>query len=266
MEKIKICLVGASGKMGRVLIETIQASKNFCLSGAIVSANNPQRGDPIFHNCALVFSNNLNKYVELSDLILDFSSAKSTFDIVRTAIFFKKPLICGVTGLNQDVQKMMKEEASQFIPIFYAPNMSLGIAIMNKAVALLAQSLKDDFDIEIQEIHHSQKIDNPSGTALFLGQTIADALEWKTSEVFCFNRCETKELRPRKQIGFSSMRGGSVNGIHTVYFLGQQESISITHESTSRSIFALGALKIARWLYDQKKGFYSMKNFIEDYK
>ncbi|MDR3285264.1 MAG: 4-hydroxy-tetrahydrodipicolinate reductase [Holosporales bacterium] len=260
MEKVlKIGVVGANGKMGTALRTEIQASDKFVLLGAFVRKNSQFIGK-LADNSGVLFSSDLEKECEKCDVIIDFSEALSTPNVIKIAQKFEKPLVCGVTGLAKETHELF-QIAEKKIPIFYAENMSFGIAAVTKAVEFFAKAL-DDMDIEITETHHAQKKDAPSGTALQLGKKIAKAKEWNPDEVFCLERNGAIGSRPEKQIGFSVIRGGSVTGSHTVHFLGEKEIISVTHQVISRSLFASGALKAASWLYEQKPGLYGHSDLL----
>lgn len=255
---LSIGLIGAAGRMGKMLTELIVEMPNLCLTGAVVEPRSPLIGQPVGRT---VFTENLSTAATSSDVLIDFSMPDVTPSVIQAATSLVKPVVCGVTGLGPTVQTLL-EDAARTIPIFYSSNMSFGIAVMRKVVAKMATILADT-DIEICELHHSQKKDAPSGTALSLGQAMAYARGWE-EDVFCFGRHNTSTSRPCQQIGFASLRGGSACGTHTVFFLGPDETLSITHEATSRRIFALGALKAAKWIVHQAPGLYGMDDLLKD--
>lgn len=257
---LNVTLTGASGRMGRMLTELMLEGSAFRLVGAVVGPNDLDLGKPVSPSSPILFTEDLSACAHQSDVLIDFSLPEATPFVLQAAQTAGKPLVCGVTGLGAETLTQMKQ-ASHIIPVFYATNMSLGIAVMTQAVVQVAKAL-ESADIEILELHHAQKKDSPSGTALSLGEAAAEARGWYPEETFCFGRHDVSAPRPDHQIGFASLRGGSACGTHTVFFLGQDETLSITHESTSRRIFALGALRAARWLALQKPGLYGMKDLL----
>lgn len=261
MSNLKIGVIGASGRMGRVLVEKVFESDELDLAAAVESPSSPLLGQPVGSSSPVVLTSSLHEAAVLCDVLIDFSSPNAMEHVLDAAQSVKKPLVCGITGLDPTAKEML-QKASELVPIFYSANMSLGIAVLTQAVALVASSLGEEFDIEIQDIHHAKKKDAPSGTALLLGNTAAKARHWPTPDVFCFDRSAIRQERPHQQIGFSVLRGGGVSGQHSVFFLGPQESLTLSHESYSRAVFADGALKAASWISKQKPGLYGMKDLV----
>jgi 4-hydroxy-tetrahydrodipicolinate reductase len=260
---VNVCVVGAAGRMGKEIINQIEMLDTVRLSGAIVSQHSMfiNQAVHVGQNCSSIhFSDDLKEYATMSDVILDFSKASATNNVINTALLLKKPVVCGVTEISPETENLIKK-ASSSIPILYSPNMSIGISAISKAVEMLSKIL--DFDIEINEIHHAEKRDIPSGTALLLGKIMAKARNWSPSNTLFF-RTHDSGQRSHQQIGISSMRGGSNAGAHTIYFLGAGESIEITHRVESRAIFAKGAIAAAKWLYTKKNGLYSMTDLLTD--
>lgn len=256
--------------MGTVLCEELRKHSDCVLAGGVV-----ERADDCCHHtsaascsCAGTFggqdshepvlSNNINDIAAKSDVIVDFSTKTSTPNVISTAEALEKPLVCGVTGLTLETHELMRNAAKN-IPIFYSENFSVGISAVGEILERLAVALRD-FDVEISEMHHSKKKDAPSGTALKFGRIIASAREQPES-VFCLARSGDIGERPAEQIGFSVVRGGGVYGTHTIHFLGKDETVSITHQGMSRSVFAEGAIRAARVLIGAQPGLY--KNIRE---
>ena len=202
------------------------------------------------------------KTVSDSDIVIDFSRPESTILLVEKAKEHKKPVIIGTTGFSEKELLLLKQ-ASKTIPILYAPNMSLGV---NKVFAILKEAVKyfdNNYDVEIFEAHHRDKLDAPSGTALKMGSIVADALGLNPGDSFCFSRHGVKTSRGHGEIGFSVVRGGDIVGQHKVIFAGNGEQIEITHNSNSRKGYALGALEAARFLSKKNKpGFFGMDDVI----
>jgi 4-hydroxy-tetrahydrodipicolinate reductase len=190
-------------------------------------------------------SYNLQEAAKKSDVIIDFSTKTSTPNVIAIAKRIGKPVVCGVTGLPPETHALIKNAANT-IPIFYSENFSIGIAAICEAAKQLAQALQN-FDVEIVEMHHAKKKDAPSGTALKLGRVVAAARQ-QTEDAFCFERYGDIGERKAGQIGFAVVRGGSETGTHTIHFLGEDETISITHHGASKSIFAKGAIAAAKLL------------------
>ncbi|MDR1207824.1 MAG: 4-hydroxy-tetrahydrodipicolinate reductase [Holosporales bacterium] len=250
ISKIKICLVGAAGKMGKAIIQEIAQSNTVSLVGALESQNHTCLGEIAMNG--VIYSSDATTAVEQCDVIVDFSMPSSTSDIIPFAMHFKKPLVCGVTGLPPEVQTALNKAAEE-IPVFYASNMASGIHAVKKAIQAIATAT--DYDVEIMEIHHSSKADLPSGTAISLGQAVTEARSYE------HNASYRSKARARKdEVGISSLRGGSAIGTHSVFFLGEYESIEVTHRVTSKAVFAKGAIEAAEYIVTQPKGLYSSKS------
>jgi 4-hydroxy-tetrahydrodipicolinate reductase len=242
MKKIKLGLLGATGRMGKGIIDSLQGT-SFVL-GATVSST----GD-------------ISSLFEQSDVIVDFSKPQGTQALLDKALHFKKPLVIGTTGLTEDQLHQLQKVAKE-MPVVYARNTSIGIALMQVAVKQLTMTLGDDFDVEFSETHHRHKVDAPSGTCLMLAETVADARGVNLKDVARFERYGHVGARVHGEIGFSVSRGGQSPGEHTISFLSDEESISITHRSFSRQLFVKGALKAAHWVVNQPPGLYSMADVL----
>ena len=200
----------------------------------------------------------VNDIKETPDVIIDFSVPVATLRILEYAANKKIPIVIATTGFTDDDLVAVKE-FSKKIPVFRAANMSYETNIMADLVSKLALQLPDS-DIEIVETHHNNKIDSPSGTALFLADSINSALN--NEMTYEYNRASKKEKRTKKEIGIHSIRGGTVVGKHSVLFFGDNEVFEITHTVDSRSIFAKGSLKAASFIISQPNGFYGMSDLI----
>ena len=246
---LKILINGISGRMGQEVLKAVNNSSDFEVCCGVDKTNS---------NFSFPIYNDVNLIKEKPDIIIDFSVPDATMNILEYAKQDSIPIVIATTGFSEDQLGMIKEY-SKSIPVFRSGNMSYEINIMADIVAKLATQLKDS-DIEIVETHHRNKIDSPSGTALILADSINDALDNKMD--YQYNRHSIRQKRPDKEIGIHSIRGGTEVGKHTVMFLGQNESFEITHTVTSRSIFAEGALKAAKFLMHKKNGLYNMKDLI----
>ncbi|MDR1598122.1 MAG: 4-hydroxy-tetrahydrodipicolinate reductase [Holosporales bacterium] len=290
---VGICLVGAAGKMGNAIVEQIKLISTHSdagptrsagpaahyeapisthsdapisthsdaiplenaayLASAIEHEQSPLLGSPVSAIPNITYTSDLAAGAMASDVIVNFSAAESVARTISVAIAQRKPLVCGVTGLSDGTMDALKQAAAH-IPVLYDANMSIGIAVMKKALRLLAQLL--DFDVEISEVHHRHKKDTPSGTALSLAHTIAQVRPQSTVT------CARAGMRADGDIGISSSRGGSAIGTHNVMFLGEHEMVSLSHQAMSRAAFATGAVRAALWLRAQDSGWYSMEDFV----
>ncbi|CAO5676266.1 MAG: 4-hydroxy-tetrahydrodipicolinate reductase [Holosporales bacterium] len=203
--------------------------------------------------------NDLNVFCESVDVIIDFSTPDATTQLLNTNAHC--PLVIGTTGLCEKTHRLINEQC-QSRPIFYAQNFSIGVYVQKKLAECAAKIL--DFDVEIFEAHHALKKDAPSGTAIALGQAIAQARNVNFNDVAVFHR-PTDCMRKTSEIGFLSARGGGTIGDHTVHFYGPFEHVSITHNGYSRNIYAIGAIKAAQWLINKPSGLYHMDDLVADF-
>lgn len=194
----------------------------------------------------------------IPDCIIDFSVPKATLNILEFARKNKVPIVIATTGFSDDENKII-ENISKEIPVFKSANMSYEINLMAKLVANISKNLPDS-DIEIVETHHNRKIDSPSGTALILADSINTALDGKMN--YEYDRHSKREKRSKNEIGIHSIRGGTEVGKHSVIFFGQNESFEITHNVISRSVFADGSIKAAKFLVNKEIGYYNMNDLF----
>jgi 4-hydroxy-tetrahydrodipicolinate reductase len=200
--------------------------------------------------------------LENCDVVIDFSAPRATEELLSTVINLggNKPLVIATTGFNEH-QKNLLLEASKITPILYATNMSLGVAVLNKLVALASKTLRD-FDCEIVEQHHRHKVDSPSGTALTLAEHAASARDLDLDSVRISGRDGVIGARTKDEIGVMSLRGGDIVGRHTVGFYNDGEFIELNHTATARNTFSRGAIKAALWLDTQESGLYSINDCL----
>ena len=250
----EIGIFGATGRVGKLLIDEILAHKKAMLASVYVR-------NELHYNMPsnTLITSDMSAFLESSEVIIDFSSAEATKNLLEHAKKCPTPLVIGTTGLKEEQMRLL-EECSKQMPILYATNMSEGVAMLNKLVSLLSSKLRH-YDIEITEIHHRHKKDAPSGTALTLAETAAAARNLDHS-VFRFGR-EGMALRDKDEIGVLSLRGGDVVGRHVVGFYADGEYLELTHNATSRATFAKGALHASLWLVKQKSGLYGMQDIFE---
>lgn len=264
---IKIAVCGAAGKMGSAVIKLIVCDKNLKLTGAVEADNFPSIGKDIgllagVGKTGVQLTGDLNKSINESDVVIDFSAPEATLKNIGIAKANKKPVVVGTTGFKDEDKDKIKE-ASKQIPVVFAPNMSVGVNLLFKLAKEATKVLKDkDFEIEITETHHKHKKDAPSGTALKLASVIADekGVDLKKTMVIGMagNACE----RPKNSISVFSARTGEVVGDHTVKFTSDGETVELTHKALSRETFALGALVAAKFAVKAKAGLYDMQDVL----
>ncbi len=254
---IKTGVFGAGGRVGRLLVDGINKDPKLVLSSAYV------RSEIGFSVPAeTLVTNEMKTFLDASDLIIDFTLPEATEELLATAIESSPtPLVIGTTGLSSHQQNLMKEAALK-MPILYATNMSVGVALLNKLVYMASKSLPD-FDIEIVEMHHRFKKDAPSGTALTLAESAAKGRDWNLDEVRVSGRDGNIGERTDKEIAVMALRGGDIVGEHTVGYYADGEFIRLSHTATNRNTFANGAIRAGKWLVDQPNGLYSIQDFLQ---
>lgn len=207
-----------------------------------------------------VYANPSNCQIE-ADVIIDFSHPSALDSVLVYAFEYKTPVVVATTGLMED-QVAEVRKLSDFIPIFYSGNMSLGISLVTELARKAATVLGNNFDIEIIEKHHNQKIDAPSGTALMLADAMSESLDYKSKYVY--DRHAVRQKRSKQEIGISSVRGGTIVGEHEILFAGHDEMISISHTALSKEIFAVGAINAGLFLTSRKPGLYCMSDLVRE--
>lgn len=205
-------------------------------------------------------SGDLSTILSSTGVAIDFTLPEATEDVIRAATGAGTPLVCGVSGLTEPVYQLMADAAKE-IPILYARNMSLGIAVLQQLVQLAGAAIGREFEVEIHETHHVHKIDAPSGTALQLGEALAASRDQTFIEAYHYDPCGKSEPASG-QIHFDVKRRGEVPGEHSVIFKSANESLSLLHKVNDLRVFAVGAIKAARWLVKQPAGLYSMQDVI----
>ena len=254
----KIAIAGVKGRMGQNLIESGLSNKEIEIVGVFDIAEIDQEFLQIAKLPAAIATSR-EKSFEVADIIIDFTSPKALFAFTESAVSSQTGLVIGTTGLEEQHFNLLKQTGKS-TNVFYAPNMSFGVNSFFNLARKAASYLKD-FDIEIIETHHRFKKDAPSGTAIKLGEEIAEELRY-SKDKFNFNRQQDQQERKTNEIGFSSIRGGNVPGEHTVIFHGENESIELTHRAFNRKIFSDGAIEAAIWLSQQKSGYYTYKDML----
>ena len=252
---IKTGVFGASGRVGRLIIEDIKTTEGMELGAVYVRRKLDFAIDP-----SVLVTSDMNTLLNASDVVIDFTLPEACEKLLEAALDNPKPLVIGTTGLNTHQLNLLKE-ASKAMPVLYATNMSLGVALLNKLVYEASQALKD-FDIEIVEMHHRHKKDAPSGTALTLAEFAAKARGLDLNDVRISGRDGNIGERSRDEIAVMALRGGDIVGRHTVGFYNDGEFIELNHTATSRNTFSRGAIKAAKWLVNQQIGLYSISDCL----
>lgn len=265
MSKIKILIVGASGRMGQSLIQEIAADKDLALVAAIDHRSSEKLGRDAGEAMGIVtgvkIDHDIAKVISSADVLIDFTRPEASLEYLKLCETHQVKYVIGTTGFS-DQEKKMILDASKKIPIVFAPNMSVGVNLLISLVEKATQLLKDDFDIEIIEAHHRHKIDAPSGTALRLGEAVAKASGRDLKKDAQYERFGNTGERKQTTIGFSTIRGGDIVGDHTVLYAGTGERIELTHKASSRATFAKGALRAAKFLSHEKTGLFDMQKVL----
>lgn len=267
MSKTAILITGATGRMGRALIETIAATPDLTLVGAIERPNHPQIGENIGQILGIEaqidvkLTTNIEDLISLADVIVDFSHATVSIKAAEICARASTALVIGTTGFSESQCALLKEYA-QKAPILRAGNMSLGINLLEHLTQQCAERLGHEFDIEIIESHHRFKRDAPSGTALMLGQAAAKGRGQTLDMLADYARHGHDALRATGTIGFHAIRGGDIVGEHDIIFAADGERIILRHIATKRTIFVRGALQAARWLKGRAPRSYKMNDIF----
>lgn len=262
----KIAIYGIAGRMGKRIASLLIDKKGGSqLYGAIDSPGAPHVGEDVGKiigkdNSGVIVSDNIENIAKKIDVVIDFSTPDATSDLIKKSSKLSLPTVIGTTGLTPNQIKEI-EEAAKKIPVLMAPNMSMGINLLSTLVEQTSKALPADFQIEIIEAHHKDKVDSPSGTAIFLGKSAAKGRGLDYEKVKNYNRAKTGKRKPN-EIGIESIRGGDVVGEHSVFFIGQGERIELTHRALSRDTFASGAIKAAEWLVGKSPGLYDMLDVL----
>jgi 4-hydroxy-tetrahydrodipicolinate reductase len=252
--------------MGKNIIEAIQMLEGVELGAAIERVGSPMLGLDAgdlagVGTLGIKIGDSLESVVDSFDVLIDFTLPEVTEINVNVCRGAGKKMVIGTTGLS-DGQKAKLGEAGSDIAIVFAPNMSVGVNLSLKLLQLAAKVLGDEVDIEVIEAHHRHKIDAPSGTALAMGEVVAEALGRDLKECAVYGREGRTGERERKTIGFETIRAGDIVGEHTVMFAGIGERIEITHKASSRMTFAKGAVRAAAWLAEKDKGLFDMQDVL----
>ena len=265
MTVMKIAVAGASGRMGRMLIEAIHQAVDAELVGALDIAGSAALGQDasafLGINSGVIITDQLAQGLAQAEFLIDFTRPAGTLQHLQYCTANQIKMIIGTTGFDA-AEKTTIQQAGQACALVLAPNMSVGVNVTMKLLEMAAQSFAEGYDIEIIEAHHRHKVDAPSGTALQMGEVIADAIGRNLDDVALYAREGVIGPRDPSTIGFSTIRGGDIVGDHTVLFAGIGERIEISHKSSSRVTYAHGALRAARFLQDKAQGAYDMQDVL----
>jgi len=241
--KTRVVIVGAKGRMGEALVRLAKQDPRLELAAAV------DRGDDV----AQAFAS--------GDAVIEFAHHAATAEVAKQVADAGKALVIGTTG-HTDAERKAIAAAAEKIPVVFAPNFSIGVNLLFHLTRIAAQTLGENYDQEVVEMHHRLKIDSPSGTARRLGEVLAEAAGGSYDELTMHGRHGDVGARPKRQIGMHALRGGDVVGDHTVHFANIGERIELTHRASSRDTFASGALRAAIWARAQKPGLYSMQDVL----
>ena len=248
-----IMLCGCLGKMGQTVTRLIQNEDELNIIAGVDIGIGISDEFPIYSS-PFDFSGK-------ADVIIDFSHPNALEKLLDYSVKTNTPVVIATTGINKEQMSLINQAAKK-VPVFFSFNMSLGINLLIQLAKKAASILSNNFDIEIIEKHHNQKIDAPSGTAIMLADAINNELGGQ--EKYVYDRHAVRKKRDKKEIGISSVRGGTIVGEHTIIFAGEDEVIELTHSAHSKTIFAVGAIKAGVWLKNKKPGLYNMGDLVAD--
>lgn len=266
MNDIRIGIVGASGRMGRQLIEATLLTEQATLGAAVVRQGSSLVGCDAGElaggrKTGVRVSDDLNAVKDDFDVLIDFTRPEASLDYLAFCQQHHKAIVIGTTGFDEQGREAIRA-AGATIPVVFAANFSVGVNLVLKLLEKAAKVMGEYSDIEITEAHHRHKVDAPSGTALAMGEAIADAMDWKLSEHAVYSREGHTGERQPGTIGFATVRAGDIVGEHTAMFADIGERVEITHKASSRMTFAKGAVKAAIWLKAHNNGFYDMRDVL----
>ncbi len=265
MSQLRIAIAGASGRMGRMLIEAVLKDGEAVLASAFDRPGTPfvgrDAGEMVGVASGVAIGDDARAAIAACDCLIDFTRPEGTLAHLELARELGKAMVIGTTGLDA-AGKQVIAEAARDIPVVFAPNMAVGVNAVFKLLEVAARILNDGYDVEVIEAHHRFKVDAPSGTALRMGEVVARELGRDLDECAIYGREGVTGERKAETIGFSTIRGGDVVGDHTVLFAGIGERIEITHKSGSRMPYALGSLRAARFLAGRKAGLFDMQDVL----
>lgn len=267
MSEIRIAIVGAPGRMGRNLIQAVQQAEGVALGAALARSGSSLLGVDAgelagIGKTGVIVSDDLQKMVNDFDVLIDFTRPEGTLEYLAFCRQHNKAMVIGTTGFDEAGKAAIRAAAEE-IGIVFAANFSVGVNLVLNLLQQAAKVMGDYADIEIVEAHHRHKVDAPSGTALAMGEAIADAMKWNLDEHAVYAREGHTGERKAQTIGFATVRAGDIVGEHTAMFADIGERVEITHKASSRMTFANGAVKAASWLKNKKSGLYDMRDVLD---
>lgn len=263
---VRVGVCGAAGRMGKTILEVCNDNDGVEVTAAIEYSESPMLGLDAGEVAGLGklgvnITDDIAAIADQVDVIIDFTLASSVAANIQKCVASDCKMVIGTTGLSQNDQDLIKT-ASEKMAIVFAPNMSIGVNLCFKLLEMAAQVIGDDTDIEIIEAHHRHKKDAPSGTAIRMGEVVANTLGRDLKECAVYGREGITGERDKKTIGFETIRAGDIVGDHTVMFAADGERVEITHKASSRKTFASGAVRAARWLADKEAGLFDMQDVL----
>ena len=263
---VKVAINGASGRMGKTLVQACVEDRHVQLSAAFEISSSSCIGNDAgevagIGNAGVVINRDLKNHISEFDVLIDFTVPECTMQTLEVCRANDKSMVIGTTGLDE-IQKQQLQEASTDIAIVFAPNMSVGVNLCLKLLQTAAKILGDDYDVEIIEAHHRHKVDAPSGTALRMGEVVAASLGRNLNDCAVYGRQGHTGERDKNTIGFETIRAGDIVGEHTVMFSNTGERVEIVHKATNRMTFANGAIRAAAWLGAKDTGLYDMQSVL----
>ena len=263
---IRIAVIGATGRMGQTLVRLIAEADGMELAGAATEPGDQLIGQDagtvaLVGPLGIAVTDDLGAALTGSQIAIDFTSPAAADANIDACVDGRVALVMGTTGLSTGQQSML-EDAGRHIAVVYGRNMSVGVNVLTELIGMASRALGDEYDVEITEAHHRDKIDAPSGTALQLGEAVASERGTTLAESAAYDRRGVEALRKPGTIGFATIRAGSIVGEHTVMFASDEEIIELKHRAVDRQVFARGALRAAAWLNGKPNGLYSMKDVL----
>ena len=261
---MRIAIAGANGRMGRMLVEAVLNNSDLSLAAALCVPGAPEESKDaaefLGQESGVKITSDLSVLSD-ADCLIDFTRPEGTMEHLKACKAHNVKMVIGTTGFSAE-QLAELEAAGNEIAVLFSPNMSIGVNALYVLLEKAAQMFDDQYDVEVYEAHHRNKVDAPSGTALKMAEVVAEAKGRKLDDVAAWARHGITGVREHGRIGFSVFRGGDVIGDHTVTFAGPGERIELTHKATNRTIYASGSMQAALFLKDKDKGFYSMRDVI----
>jgi len=262
---LRIAVAGATGRMGRMLIDAVLAAPDTALAGALDVPGCPllgqDAGAAMGQTTGAILTSDLKAGLQNAQVLIDFTRPEGTLAHLAICRELGVGMVIGTTGFS-DGQKALIAEGAKHIPIMMAPNMSVGVNVVLKLLEHAARALSTGYDIEVIEAHHRHKVDAPSGTALKMGEVLASAMGRDLKDCAVYAREGVTGERDPSSIGFATIRGGDIVGDHTVLFAGTGERIEITHKSSSRVTYAQGSLRAARFIAGKASGLFDMNHVL----